>query len=109
MKLRIRAKESTYVALEASKRDPIRLEAGGDAVPADRAPVPQAPVAAPTDGRKSPPRLRKPSPQHDRCLAPTGDLESHREPFGNTLSDDFVRSCSASRWSSPPNILGAMK
>jgi hypothetical protein len=34
MKLRIRAKESTYVALEASKRDPIRVEAAEDGVSA---------------------------------------------------------------------------
>ena len=47
-----------------------------------------------TDGRKAPPRVRKPSPHNDQCLAPTGDLESHRarlrEAFGNTLSDEFV-------------------
>ena len=56
--------------------------------------MPQAPVAASTDGRKAPPRVRKPSPHNDQCLAPTGDLESHRarlrEAFGNTLSDEFV-------------------
>jgi hypothetical protein len=43
---------------------------------------------------KAPPRLRKPSPDHDRCVAPTADLEAHRarlrEAFGNTLSDEFV-------------------
>src|SRR5205823_14674118 len=65
-----------------------------DGQTADKAPVPQAPVAASTDGRKAPPRVRKPSPHNDQCLAPTGDLESHRarlrEAFGNTLSDEFV-------------------
>jgi hypothetical protein len=52
----------------------------------------------PSDGleqeRKAPPRVRKPSPLNDQCLAPTPDLESHRkrlrEAFGNTLSDEFV-------------------
>jgi hypothetical protein len=43
---------------------------------------------------KAPPRLRKPSPLNDQCLAPTGDLEGHRarlrEAFGNTMSDEFV-------------------
>jgi hypothetical protein len=34
MKLHIGAKESTYVALEASKRDPIRVEAAEDGVSA---------------------------------------------------------------------------
>ena len=91
MKLRIGGKESTYVAIEASKRNPIRVAEG---VPADKAPGPQAAVAASTDGRKPPPRLRKPSPHNDQCLAPTGDLETHRgrlrEAFGNTLSDEFV-------------------
>src|SRR5437763_4798510 len=47
-----------------------------------------------TDGRKAPPRVRKPSPHNDQCFAPSGDLESHRarlrEAFGNTLSDEFV-------------------
>jgi hypothetical protein len=94
MKLHIDGKEATYVAIEASKRDPIRVEAAEDGVPADKAPVPQAPVAASTDGRKPPPRLRKPSPGNDKCVAPTGDLESHRarlrEALGNTLSDEFV-------------------
>src|SRR5258706_7677394 len=93
MKLHIDGKEATYVAIEASKRDPIRLEPA-EGVPADNAPGPQAAVAASTDGRKPPPRLRKPSPGNDQCLAPTGEVESHRarlrEAFGNTLSDEFV-------------------
>jgi hypothetical protein len=52
------------------------VEAAEDGAPADRAPVPA--VVAPSGERKAPPRLRKPSPDHDKCLAPTGDLESHR-------------------------------
>jgi hypothetical protein len=94
MKLSIDGKDATYVAIEASKRGPIRVEAAEGGVPADKAVVAQPPVAAPADGRKAPPRLRKPSPDHDRCVAPTGDLETHRarlrEAFGNTLSDEFV-------------------
>jgi hypothetical protein len=94
MKPHIDGAEVTYVAMEAGKRGPIRIGAAEGEVPSDRAPVPQAPIAAPTDGRKAPPRLRKPSPDHDQCLAPTGDLESHRarlrDAFGNTLSDEFV-------------------
>jgi hypothetical protein len=93
MKLHIDDKDATYVALEASKREPIRIEPAEDGVPVDSALVPQAPVAAP-GGSKPPPRLRKPSSGNDKCLAPTGDLESHRarlrEAFGNTLSDKFV-------------------
>ena len=46
MKLRIGAKESTYVAIEASKREPIRVEAAEDGVPADRALAPQGLVVA---------------------------------------------------------------
>jgi hypothetical protein len=94
MKLRIDGKEATSVAIEASKRDPIRIGAAEGGALADSASVPHGPLAVPTDGRKTPPRLRKPSPHNDRCLAPTGDLESHRarmrEAFGNTLSDEFV-------------------
>src|SRR5438128_273732 len=50
---------------------------GSDRVPTDRVPVSQASVAAPTDGRKAPPRLRKPSPGNDQCLAPAGEVQSH--------------------------------
>jgi hypothetical protein len=86
-------REATYVAMEAAKRSPIRIEAAESEVPREGTVVPQ-PLATTTDGRKPPPRLRKPSPGHDRCLAPTADLESHRarlrEAFGNTLSDEFV-------------------
>jgi hypothetical protein len=45
MKLHIDGKEASYVAIEASKRDPIRVAAAEDGVPADKAPVPQAPLA----------------------------------------------------------------
>jgi hypothetical protein len=52
----------------------------------------------PSDGleqeRKAPPRVRKPSPLNDQCLAATPDLENHRkrlrDAFGDTLSDEFV-------------------
>jgi hypothetical protein len=81
MKLRIDSKDPTYVAIEASKRGPIRVEAAEGGVPADKAVVAQPPVAAPADGRKAPPRLRKPSPDHDRCVAPTGDSPSSSSNF----------------------------
>ena len=100
MKLRIGAKEATYVAIEASKREPIRVEAAENGVPADRAPAPQPPVAAPTDGRKAPPRLRKPSPHNDQCLAPTGDLEITVHDYGEHSATpcpmNLCRSCWAS-------------
>src|SRR5690242_14731293 len=96
MKLHIDGKDATYVAIEASKRDPIRVEAAEKEMPANRAPAPQTPVAAPGVPSR-PPRLRKPSSGNDKCLAPTDDLESHRarlrEVFGNTLSDEFVDRC----------------
>jgi hypothetical protein len=44
--------------------------------------------------RKAPPRVRKPSLNHDQCVAPTPDLEAHRgalrQAFGNTLSNEFA-------------------
>jgi hypothetical protein len=48
----------------------------------------------PSERLNRPPRVRKPDPGSDRCLAPTPDLEGHRarlrEAFGNTLSEEFV-------------------
>jgi hypothetical protein len=87
-KSRIPGKEATYVAREALKRRPIGL------VPSDGVQESQGALVAPAQGRKAPPRVRKPSPLHDQCLAPTADLEGHRkrlrEAFGDTLSDEFV-------------------
>jgi hypothetical protein len=92
LKPHIPGNEATYVAMEAANRHPIRIEEGEDNAPTDRAQVPQLPVA--TAPRKAPPRVRKPSPRSDQCLAPTPDLASHRarlrEAFGNTISDEFV-------------------
>ena len=58
-------------------------------------------LPAPVDGsgaadgqRRAPPRVRKPSPNNNQCLAPTADLEGYRaqlrEAFGKTMSDEFV-------------------
>jgi hypothetical protein len=91
VKSRISGKTATYVALEALKRHPIRLLAPDEA---QEPPVALVPSGGPDKERKAPPRVRKPSPLHDECLAPTPDLESHRkrlrEAFGNTMSDEFV-------------------
>src|SRR5947207_9422567 len=62
MKPHIDGKVASYVAMEAAKRGPIRIGPGDDVLPAVTAPV--APAATPTDRRKAPPRLRKPSPHH---------------------------------------------
>jgi hypothetical protein len=90
VKTRISGKEATQVALDATKRGPIRLVAG-DEVQKLSALVPSG---EPEKDRKAPPRVRKPSPHNDQCLAPTSDLESHRkclrEAFGDTMSDEFV-------------------
>jgi hypothetical protein len=91
VKSRISGKDADTVARHALKRRPIRLLAPEG--------VQEPPGAlVPSDGfeqeRKAPPRVRKPSPVNDQCLAPTPDLESHRkrlrEAFGNTMSDEFV-------------------
>jgi hypothetical protein len=101
MKHRISGKDATYVAMEAAKRGPIRVELSPEdnkrAIETQAAPS----VPAPSDDLevndkrpKAPPRVLKPSPRHDSCLAPTPDLEGHRkglrEAFGNTLSDEFA-------------------
>src|SRR5437764_15429862 len=99
MKLHIDGKEATYVAIEASKRDPIRVEPA-ERVPADKAPGPQAAVAASTDGRKPPPRLRKPSPGNDQCLAPTGDWKATAHDCGKHSATPV--GCKSSSRKSPP-------
>ena len=91
MKQRISGKEATQVAVDMAKRGPIRLIAGNEG---------QEPASAlvrsggPEQDGKAPPRVRKPSPLNDECIAPTPDLESHRkrlrEAFGKTMSDEFV-------------------
>jgi hypothetical protein len=93
---RISGKDATYVALEASKRGPVRLEASGEAAPAQAIDLPMrsaTPETAPGE-RRPPPRVRKPSAGNDKCLAPTPDLEGHRarlrKSFGETMSDEFV-------------------
>jgi hypothetical protein len=91
MKQRITGKQAAQVAEDMAKRDPIRLIAGNEGEPQTTALVP---CDRPEQCRKAPPRVRKPSPLNDQCVAPTPDLESHRkrlrEAFGNTMSDEFV-------------------
>jgi hypothetical protein len=92
--------KATHIAIESDKRGPVKIKplpADGAASAASMttgsvAPVPTIPEAGAP--RKAPPRMRKPSLNHDRCLAPTPDLEAHRaalrQAFGNTLSDEFA-------------------
>ena len=90
MKERIPGKEATQVAEDMASRGPVRLIASNDVAEAQGAALPSA---DPEQGRKSPPRVRKPSPLNDQCVAPTPDLEAHRkrlrQAFG-TMSDEFV-------------------
>src|SRR5438874_149123 len=89
MKPRISGKEATHVAMEASKRAPIRV---GQGTGNDPALLDGQQIIG--EKRKAPPRLRKPSPHHDQCLSPTADIEGHharlRQAFGGTMSDEFV-------------------
>jgi hypothetical protein len=91
VKSRISANEAAYVARESLKRRAIRLLApeGGEQPPGALVPSELS-----EDARQAPPRVLKPSPLNDQCVAPTPDLESHRkrlrEAFGNTMSDEFV-------------------
>src|ERR1700738_2977690 len=90
VKSRISGKDATYGAREALKRRPIPLLASEGVEQPPGALVPSGGL----EGRQAPPRVRKPSPLNDQCVAPTPDLESHRkrlrEAFGNTMSDEFV-------------------
>jgi hypothetical protein len=100
MRRHISGLEATRMAIESDKRGPVKIEplpADGAASAASMttgsaAPVPAIPQANAL--RKAPPRVRKPSRNHDQCVAPTPDLEAHRGAlrlaFGNTLSDEFA-------------------
>src|SRR5882757_4596441 len=87
-KMRISGKIATEVALQARKRRPIKLLGADGALPSAQ------PSTEHDQGNRAPPRVRKPSPSNDQCVAPSPDLESHRQclrqAFGNTLSDEFV-------------------
>jgi hypothetical protein len=100
-KSRISGKQATYVALAAAKYPPVRVGASEDSSQNDETTQTTPNLPAPVDGsgaadgqRKVPPRVRKPSPIHNQCLAPTADLGGYRaqlrEAFGNTMSDEFV-------------------
>ena len=98
--------DAARMAIESAKRGPVTIESP----PADDAGMPATTTVAPplvpagtgsnipqpTEPRKRPPRVRKPSPGNDQCFAPTADVEGHRaelrQAFGNTFSDEFVSS-----------------
>ncbi len=105
MRRHIRGRDATHVAIESAKRGPVKIEPAsetGEVSAPTTAPGPTLPAptstelvaSQPSAQRIKPPRVRKPSPANDQCLAPTADLESHRaalrETFGDTLSDEFV-------------------
>jgi hypothetical protein len=94
-KPRIDGKKATYLAMEAARRGPITLQPGEASDSPEGDSHPQAgSLQTQAAAKKAPPRVRKPSPLHDQCAAPTADLENHRarlrEAFGNTLSDEFT-------------------
>jgi hypothetical protein len=95
MKQHISGKDATKVAMDAAKRHPIQIQASNEAIEIlNNVPLPLDDTQNGGNDRKGPPRVRKPSPHNDQCLAPTPDLESHRkslrEALGNTMSDEFV-------------------
>ena len=100
-KSRISGKEATYVALAAGKYPPAQIGPSDNSSQSPEAtqttPNLPAPVRGQGEGdgpRKAPPRVRKPSPVHNKYLAPTPDLEGYRarlrDAFGKTMSDEFV-------------------
>src|SRR5690242_11218086 len=101
----IGGRDATRMAVENNSRGPVTIEpsplngaADTPATSIDAAglvPVSTGSAALePRPQRRRPPRVRKPSPNNDQCLAPTADLEGHRaalrQAFGDTLSDEFV-------------------
>jgi hypothetical protein len=100
-KSRISGKEATYVAMAANKYPPVKIGAPDNSEQSSEATQTTPNLPAPVDGagaadgqRRAPPRVHKPSPNNNQCLAPTADLEGYRaqlrEAFGNTMSDEFV-------------------
>jgi hypothetical protein len=67
---RISGKDATQVADDMAKRGPIRLLARSELQEVAGAP---APSAASEQGRKAPPRVRKPLARNDQCFAPFND------------------------------------
>jgi hypothetical protein len=105
-KPQISGKEATYVALEAQKYGPVHISAldnsaqGSDTGQAiAQVPVPVDATQDTAGRRLAPPRVRKSSPLHDQCLAPTSDLDGYRarlrEALGNTMSEELSTSCLA--------------
>src|SRR5258708_18389224 len=95
MTQRIGGAEAVRVAMEASSRRPITLEGSAISDPNEGdTPVQSKALQGVAEGRKAPPRVRKPSAHHDKCLAPTPDLDAHRarlrEAFGDSLSDELL-------------------
>ena len=88
MRRHISGREAAHMAIESDKRGPVQIEPSpaeeaGSFRPPSTVPeelVPGSGVAASqaSKSRKAPPRVRKPSPNHDQCVAPTPDLEAHR-------------------------------
>jgi hypothetical protein len=100
-KPRVSGKEATYVAMAAGKYPPVQIGAPDDLPqsPEPNETTPNLPTLVNDSGDGDPqrnalPRVRKPSPNNNQCLAPTADLEGFRarlrEAFGNTMSDEFV-------------------
>jgi hypothetical protein len=84
-KPRISGKDATCAAMEAQKYPPVHIRASVSSEPS--ANTAEAPTQVPatvdltsegSQRRKAPPRVRKPSPQHDQFLAPTSDIAGYR-------------------------------
>src|SRR5207247_10455296 len=74
-----------------------------DGQTADKAPVPQAPVAASTDGRKAPPRVRKPSPHNDQCCGSICSGQKRTQCGSATWQRNYRPSSGSYDWQRSPN------
>src|SRR5262245_20065690 len=105
MRRHISGGEATRIAIESDKCGPVQIgplaadgAASAPSTTSDSTALAPAStdssISLPSAPRRIPPRVRKPSRNHDQCVAPTADLEAHREAlrqaFGNTLSDEFA-------------------
>jgi hypothetical protein len=105
MRRHISGREAANMAIESNDRGPVPIQpfraddaASVPPMTADKTTLASvhtsSAVSEPRAQRKRPPRVSKPSPNNDQCLAPTADLDGHqvalRQAFGDTLSDEFV-------------------
>ena len=108
MRGHIRGRDAANMAFESNSRGPVPIEplpandaANVPTTPADAlVPLNTAPATSEprVTSKTASPSAGKPSPHNDLCLAPTGDLEGHREALRQAFGDTSRTNSSRSSW-----------